>query len=69
MGGLIGVNATSVREFGQTTLEFGTQRPWAWIHQDGGRRIPQRMMVGATDEAIDEVLDVIADAAVRMMFT
>jgi hypothetical protein len=68
MAGLVGVNPTSIRETTGTTLEFGTERAWAWLHQDGGRRVPQRMMVGATEEAIESVLDTIADAAVRMMF-
>jgi hypothetical protein len=68
MDSLTKVNESSIREFGQATLEFGTQRAWAWLHQDGGRKVPQRMMVGATDEAVDKVLDIIADAAVRMMF-
>lgn len=66
--GLTGQSATSVRETNPTMLEFGTSRDWAWVHQDGSGRIPQRMMVGMTEESINDVLDVVADAAVMMMF-
>jgi len=65
---LIGVSATSVRNIDGKNLEFGTNRPWAWVHQDGQGRIPQRMMVGVSDEGMQDVLDVVADAAVMMMF-
>lgn len=68
MAGLTGTSATSVRETNPTMLEFGTSRNWAWVHQEGSSRIPQRMMVGMTDEGTDDVLEVVADAAVRMMF-
>lgn len=66
--GLTGQSATSVRETNPTMLEFGTSRDWAWVHQDGSGRIPQRMMVGMTEESINDVLEVVADAAVMMMF-
>ena len=68
MAGLTGNSATSVRDMSQTSLEFGTSREWAWVHQNGAGRIPQRMMVGMTEESIDSVLNLVADAAVQMMF-
>lgn len=76
MAGLTGHSGTSVRETTPTMLEFGTSRDWAWVHQAGSERvtasgrqwIPQRMMVGLTEESINDVLDVVADAAVMMMF-
>jgi phage gpG-like protein len=65
---LIGVSGTSIREIQPKQLEFGTNRAWAWKHQEGFGRIPQRMFLGMTDEATEEVVDIVADAAVRMMF-
>jgi hypothetical protein len=65
---LIGNNGASVRKIEPTKLEFGTERAWAWKHQEGSGRIPQRMFIGMNDQGMEDVLDVVADAAVMMMF-
>jgi len=65
---LTGTNDKSIREIQPTMLEFGTNRPWAWLHQEGGRKVPQRQFIGMNDAAIDDVVNVVADAAVRLMF-
>lgn len=61
-------SATSIRNIQPTSLDFGTNRPWAWIHQEGAGKIPQRMFIGMTEDSLTDVLDVVADAAVQMMF-
>lgn len=65
---LIGVSKTSIRNIGTNNIEFGTNRAWSWKHQEGFGKIPQRMFLGMTDDATDEVVDIVADAAVQMMF-
>jgi phage gpG-like protein len=70
MNSLTGQSATSVRNQTLISLEFGTNRPWAWVHQNGDQRgrIPPRPFIGMTEDATKEVVDTVADAAVRMMF-
>lgn len=65
---LIGVSGTSVRKISGSNLEFGTNRAWAWKHQEGYGRIPQRMFIGMNDQGMKDVMDIAADAAVMMMF-
>lgn len=65
---LIGSSTTSIRRTTDKELEFGTSREWAWIHQNGGVKMPQREFLGINDDGMEKVLDVVADAAVRMMF-
>lgn len=57
----------AIREPNPTELVFGTDRPWAWVHQQGAG-LPQRQHVGLTEEGLDAVAETIADAAVRMLF-
>lgn len=65
---LIGESGSSVRNKTDKTLEFGTSREWAWAHQNGSGKIPQREFLGINDDGMQDVLDVVADAAVMMMF-
>lgn len=70
MNSLTGLSATSVRSTTPTMLEFGTNRPWAWVNQDGDQRgrIPARPFVGMSDQGMTDVVDLMADAVVQMMF-
>lgn len=61
-------SATSVRNVQPTSLEFGTNRQWSWMHQQGSGKIPQRMFIGMNQDGMEGVLNTIADAAVKMMF-
>lgn len=65
---LTGASATSIRKIGSDNLEFGTSREWAWVHQEGGGKIPQREFLGMNEDSMKDVLDIVADAAVEMMF-
>lgn len=58
----------AVREASEDFMLFGTRREWAWIHQRGSRRIPQRMHTGILAGGIDGVVDTMADACVTIMF-
>lgn len=68
MNGLTKNSATSIVNMQPTQLEFGTNRAWAWIHQDGQGKIPARPFIGMNEQGMTDVMDVVADAAVRMMF-
>ena len=58
----------AVRDLDQDFMLFGTRREWAWIHQQGGRRIPQRMHTGISEGGVDNVVSTMADACVTIMF-
>jgi len=58
----------AVRDLSDDFVLFGTRREWAWIHQQGTRRIPQRMHTGISAEGVDDVTDTVADACVTIMF-
>lgn len=66
---LANVNHFSIRDVQKVddgwTLRFGTNRPWAFIHQEGGRRIPQRKFLGADDGQVDEMAKRVADALIQ----
>ncbi|TXH46199.1 MAG: hypothetical protein E6Q97_30085 [Desulfurellales bacterium] len=57
----------SIREPNPTELVYGTDRPWAWVHQEGAG-LPQRQHVGLTEEGTDAVAETVADAVVQMLF-
>jgi len=65
---LIGFGPSAVRTSSSDSLEFGTSREWAWIHQKGSGKIPQREFIGFNQDGMDDVLSIVADAAVQMMF-
>lgn len=58
----------AVRQYENQQVTFGTRRPYAGIHQDGGENIPQREHVGLGDSQLGFVQDVIADTSVELMF-
>jgi phage gpG-like protein len=58
----------AIRDTGQDELFFGTNRPWAAVHQDGSGDVPQREFAGLGGDDLESVVDLIADAAVEMMF-
>lgn len=70
MESLVGFNESSIREIGQGTLEYGTSREWSWVHQNGSDdgKIPQREFLGMNDSASDDLAELVANAAIRMMF-
>lgn len=68
IGSLSATNGSSIRKINADSIDFGTNRAWAWVHQDGGSKIPQREFLGISDEGMTDVLDIVADAAVEMMF-
>ena len=57
----------AIRTVEPTSLEFGTERPWAESHQYGTDRIPQREFAGIPADGLVEVVDIVADAAVEML--
>lgn len=64
----------AIRETDPDFLLFGTRREWAWVHMFGidkpGRpRLPARVHTGISDAGVDRILDVVADAAVEVMFS
>ncbi len=69
-------SASSVMISDGSHLEFGTNREWAWVHQDGSEKqnkegksaIPARPFIGMNEQGMTDVMDVVADAAVKMMF-
>jgi phage gpG-like protein len=64
---LTGSSGTSIRKIASDSLEFGTSREWAWTHQNG-EGIVQREFLGMNEDSMKDVLDIVADAAVEMMF-
>lgn len=58
----------AVRTMNPVELLFGTSRPWAWVHQFGNGKIPQRQHTGLTEETVDDVASAVADELVAMMF-
>lgn len=64
----------AIRETDPEFLLFGTRREWAWVHMFGidkpGRpRLPARVHTGISDDGVDRILDVVADASVEVMFS
>jgi phage gpG-like protein len=59
----------SIRQTQPAELLFGTSRPWAWVHQFGSGKIPQRQHTGLTEETVDDVAGAVADELVAMMFS
>lgn len=59
----------AIREYNPTELLFGTRREWAWVHQEGTPKIPQRQHTGVSEEGADEIGELMANAIVMMMFT
>jgi len=64
----------AIRETDRDFLLFGTRREWAWVHMHGidkpGRpKLPARVHTGISEQGIDLVVDVMADASVELMFT
>lgn len=64
----------AIRETDPEFVLFGTRREWAWVHMFGietpGRpRLPARVHTGISQQGIDRVMDVVADACVELMFT
>lgn len=61
----------SVREKWDETknhgISFGTDVPYAVFHQDGTADIPQREHVGMNDRLLGNILELIADEAVRIL--
>jgi len=59
----------AIRNTDSFTLEFGTNRPWAAIHQEGSAdgRIPQREFLGLDDQSLEEVQEIMADALEHMI--
>ena len=63
----------AVREFDQDFLLFGTRREWAWVHMFGidrpdRPRLPARVHTGISEEGVQQVVEVVADASVELMF-
>lgn len=65
---LTGHTANTVLTTTPISLEFGTQREWAWWHQHGTARMPPRPFIGMSDDGLDRVVGSIADSIVRQMF-
>lgn len=61
-------HSDAVRDFAEEFLLFGTRREFAWIHQQGTERIPRRMHTGVSATGVDEIVEVMADACVTIMF-
>lgn len=57
----------AIRRTEPAQLIFGTDRPWAWTHQEGTKKIPQREHTGLNNDTLDDMASLVADAAVRMM--
>lgn len=59
----------SVREISDTgstaTLSFGTSRPYAYVHQVGSDRIPQRRFLGFIERDADQIANRVADEIIR----
>lgn len=62
-----GQTGDSVREAGAREMAFGTNRPFAGVHQDGSGNIPQREFLGFNDELLTFAVDVIADDVIRQI--
>lgn len=65
---------SAIREMDPDFLLFGTRREWAWVHMFGidtpGRpRLPARVHVGISEQGIGQVVEVVADASVELMFS
>ena len=58
----------AIREVNGAKLTFGTSRPWAELHQSGGKRVPQRMHTGLGEQNVSAVSEVIADTMIQLMF-
>lgn len=54
-------NEYSVREVGKHRMLFGTERPWASVHQDGGGSVPARPFLIVQDEDYEKILDMSVD--------
>lgn len=56
LGGRNGYSIRKVRGRGAfKSIEFGTTRPWAMVHQEGGKRVPQRKFLGYSAERLAEI--------------
>ncbi len=66
-----GGNEHAIREVisGVTTpgASFGTRRPWAWTHQVGAGRIPQRKFLGTNPESLQRMVRIIGDHIVGVV--
>lgn len=58
---------SAIRRTNQVSLEFGTSREFAGVHQEGSDKVPQREFVGADEQAMDEIGEIIADAFQMMI--
>jgi len=58
----------AIRETEVGSLFFGTDREFAGSHQFGAGNIPQREFAGLSQEDVERVTELVADAAVKMMF-
>jgi phage gpG-like protein len=64
----------AIRELDPDFLLFGTRREWAWVHMYGidkpGRPVmPARVHTGISEQGVEQVTQVVADASVELMFT
>jgi phage gpG-like protein len=64
----------AIREADQEFLLFGTRREWAWVHMSGIDRpdrpkLPARVHTGISEAGIGQVVEVVADASVELMFS
>jgi phage gpG-like protein len=58
----------AIRETELTGLFFGTNREFAASHQFGAGNIPQREFAGLSEDDLMAAVELVADAAVDMMF-
>ncbi len=56
-----------IEDISQAGLTWGTSDPKAAFHQDGTEKIPARPFVGASEETVDKIAEVIADAAAELI--
>ncbi len=66
--------SSAIRETDPDFLLFGTRREWAWVHMFGidkpGRpRLPARVHTGISEQGIGQIVEVMADASVELMFS
>lgn len=57
----------AIRRREPDSLEFGTDRPFAGVHQEGSGRVPARPFLGVTEETADDVVEAVADAVMSML--
>jgi len=57
----------AIRRTEPAQLIFGTDRPWAWTHQEGTKKIPQREHTGLNNDTLDDLTSLVADTAVLLM--